>query len=53
MRFHLVNFPHTQVTAEYSTSPLTDKLRKFATMMKQLGHTVYLYAGDVTDAQCD
>jgi glycosyltransferase involved in cell wall biosynthesis len=53
MRFHLVNFPHTQVTAEYSTSPFTDKLRKFATMMKQRGHTVYLYAGNVTDAQCD
>lgn len=53
MRFHLVNYPHTQVTAEYSSSPLTDKLRKFATMMKQRGHTVYLYAGNVTDAQCD
>jgi glycosyltransferase involved in cell wall biosynthesis len=53
MRFHLVGFPHTQVTAAYSTSPLSDKLRKFTIMMKARGHTIYLYAGDTTDAPVD
>lgn len=53
MRFHLVNFPHTQVTTEYSSSAFTDKLRKFVHMMGARGHQTLLYAGDVTDAPCD
>jgi glycosyltransferase involved in cell wall biosynthesis len=53
MRFHLVGFPHTQITKSFSSSAISEKLRNFARMMKACGHTVYLYAGDETDAPCD
>jgi glycosyltransferase involved in cell wall biosynthesis len=31
----------------------TEKVRKFCVMMKSLGHTVYLYAGEKNEAPCD
>lgn len=53
MRFHVVSLPHTQTTYEYSACAFTEKVRKFCIMMKDLGHTVFLYAGDQNDAPCD
>lgn len=53
MRFHLISLPHTQTTLDYTACAFTEKVRKFAIMMKALGHTVYLYSGDENQAPCD
>ena len=53
MRFHVVALPHTQVTKEFAGCAYTEKVRRFCNMMKGLGHTVYLYAGDENEAQVD
>jgi len=53
MRFHLVSLPHTNTTEEFAACAFTEKVRKFAIMMKSLGHTVYLYAGTKNEAPCD
>lgn len=54
MRFHVVALPHTQVTLDFTSCAFTERVRKFCVMMKEvLGHTVYLYAGEKTDAPCD
>ena len=53
MRFHVVSLPHTQVTKEFVGCAYTEKVRRFCMMMKDLGHEVYLYAGDRTDAPVD
>lgn len=52
MRFHLVSLPHTQVTSEFSACAFTEKVRKFAIMMMNLGHEVFLYAGEQNEAPC-
>ena len=53
MRFHLVALPHTQVSQSFSACAFTEKVRKFAVMMKARGHTVFLYAGEVREAPSD
>lgn len=53
MRFHVISLPHTQTTLEYSACAFTEKVRKFCVMMKDRGHTVFLYAGDRNEAPCD
>ena len=53
MRFHLVGLPHTQVTEAFTACAFTEKVRKFAIMMKIMGHTVILYAGEETSAPVD
>lgn len=53
MRFHVVGLPHTQTTREFTSCAFTEKVRKFAIMMKSLGHTVYVYSGDRNEAPCD
>jgi glycosyltransferase involved in cell wall biosynthesis len=53
LRFHVVSLPHTQTTMDYTVCAFTEKVRKFCIMMKNLGHTVYLYAGDQNEAPCD
>lgn len=53
MRFHMVGLPYTQVTREFSSCALTEKIRKFTKMMKARGHEVIIYAGDRTEANCD
>jgi len=53
MRFHLVSLPHTNTTDEFCACAFTEKVRKFAIMMKGLGHTVYLYGGTKNEAPCD
>lgn len=50
MRFHVVALPHTQVTKEFSGCAYTEKVRRFCIMMHDLGHEVYLYAGENVDA---
>ncbi|MEK9751758.1 MAG: glycosyltransferase [Rhodospirillaceae bacterium] len=53
MRVHLVGLPHTQVTRAFPACAFTEKVRRFAIMMKGLGHEVVLYAGEETDAPVD
>ena len=53
MRMHLVSLPHTQVTHEYECCAYSQKVLKFAKILKGLGHTVYLYAGEQNEAPCD
>lgn len=53
MVFHVVSLPHTQTTLEYEACAYTSKVRKFCNMMKSLGHTVYLYASEDNEADCD
>lgn len=52
MRFHLVSLPHTHTTDEFSACAFTEKVRKFAIMMTDLGHEVFLYAGAANEAPC-
>jgi len=53
MRFHVVALPHTNTTGEFPACAFNEKVRKFCVMMKMLGHTVYLYAGEHNEAPCD
>lgn len=53
MVFHVVGLPHTNTTSDFVVCAFTEKVRKFCIMMKGLGHTVYLYAGEFNDAPCD
>jgi hypothetical protein len=53
MRFHVISLPHTQTTKDYVNCAYTEKVRRFCMMMKGLGHTVYLYAGDQNEAPVD
>jgi len=53
MIFHVINLPHTQTTKEFVNCAYTEKVRRFCNMMKSLGHTVYLYAGDKNEADVD
>lgn len=50
-RFHVVNLPHTQTTAEYTHCAYTQKVRKFCNMMTDLGHEVMLYASEENEAR--
>lgn len=52
MRLHVVSLPHTQTTKAYSACAYTEKVRKFCTMMTNLGHTIFLYAGEENEAKC-
>jgi len=53
LRFHVVSLPHTNTTEDFTACAYTEKVRKFCIMMKNLGHTVYLYAGEFNEAPCD
>jgi glycosyltransferase involved in cell wall biosynthesis len=53
MRFHVVSLPHTNTTEEFTACAYTEKVRKFCIMMKNLGHTVFLYGGEFNEAPCD
>lgn len=53
MRFHVVALPHTQTTAFFSACAYTQKVINFCRMMKDRGHTVFLYSGQENDAPCD
>ncbi|MGA1248653.1 MAG: glycosyltransferase [Candidatus Nanopelagicales bacterium] len=51
MRFHLIAMPHTQVTRAFAVDAFTEKVRRFSTMMHELGHEVFLYAGEQSEAK--
>jgi len=53
LRFHLVSLPHTQTTAEFVSCAYTQKVVKFARMMKARGHEIILYSGEENEAPCD
>lgn len=53
MIFHVVSLPHTNTTSDFVVCAFTEKVRRFCVMMKSLGHTVYLYAGEQNEAPCD
>jgi glycosyltransferase involved in cell wall biosynthesis len=48
LTFHLVALPHTNVTEKFFHCAYTAKVHLFTRMMRSLGHTVYLYAGEET-----
>lgn len=50
MRFHVLSLPHTQLTKEYVSCAYTQKALNFCNMMTSLGHEVFAYAGEETDA---
>jgi glycosyltransferase involved in cell wall biosynthesis len=52
-RFHVVGLPHTSITREFTACAFTEKVRKFAMMMKSLGHTVYTYGGPESESPAD
>jgi glycosyltransferase involved in cell wall biosynthesis len=52
VRFHIVSLPHTQTTKEWSWCAYTEKVRKFANMMTDIGHDVFLYSGEENEARC-
>ena len=52
MRLHVVSLPHTQTTDAYSACAYTQKVRRFVTMMHDLGHEVFLYSGEENTASC-
>lgn len=51
-RIHAVGLPHTSVTEAYTACAFTHRVRKFCGMMHGLGHTVYLYGGPESEAEC-
>ena len=53
MRFHVCSLPHTNTTQAFGACAYTNKVRLFCRMMKDRGHTVYLYAGEENEAPCD
>ena len=53
MRFHVAALPHTCTTTEYISCAYTAKVINFCRMMKDRGHTVFLYGGEQNEAPCD
>lgn len=53
MRFHVCALPHTKTTVDYISCAYTAKVINFCRMMKDRGHTVFLYGGDENSAPCD
>lgn len=53
MRFHVAALPHTCTTTEYISCAYTAKVINFCRMMKDRGHTVFLYGGEENEAPCD
>lgn len=53
MIFHVVGLPHTSITREFTACAFTEKVRKFAIMMKNMGHTVYTYGGPESESPAD
>lgn len=50
---HLLALPNVQTTRAYSLDGFCMATIRCARMLKQLGHTVYLYASEENEAPCD
>ncbi len=50
MRLHVLGFPYTEMTDEWSACAFTQRTRDFASMMTQRGYEVFLYAGEKNQA---
>jgi glycosyltransferase involved in cell wall biosynthesis len=53
MRIHLLALPNAQTTKAYSLDGFAQATIRFARMMKDLGHTIFLYASEENEAPCD
>jgi glycosyltransferase involved in cell wall biosynthesis len=51
-RFHVLALPHTVTSKEFLSCAYTQKVLKFTQMMKERGHTIYLYAHESSNADC-
>lgn len=51
MRIHVLGFPHTETTQEWSACAYTSRTADFCSMMTLAGHEVHLYAGERNEAR--
>jgi len=52
MRFHLLGLVHLPVSEKYMGCAFTQKILKLSKMLMSLGHEVYLYGCEGSDAPC-
>jgi len=52
-RLHLLGLPNAPVNQDYSLDGFATAGHRFARMMKHLGHKVFLYGAEGSDAPCD
>lgn len=53
MRFHLLSLPNAGTTRAYDLDGFAQMTIRFSRLLKELGHTVYLYASEENEAPCD
>lgn len=51
-RFHLLGMAHLPVSEKYMSCAFTQKIVKFSKMMLSLGHEVFIYGAEGSDAPC-
>jgi glycosyltransferase involved in cell wall biosynthesis len=52
MRFHVIGLPHTKTKKDYCACAYTQKVLNFCKMMISLGHTVFEYSAQGSQAEC-
>lgn len=52
LRFHLLGLAHLPVSERYMSCAFTQKIVKLSKMLLSLGHEVYLYGSEGSDAPC-
>lgn len=50
--FHLLGLAHLPVSEKYMACAFTQKIVKMSRMLMEMGHTVYLYGAEGSDAPC-